>query len=264
MFKRLIAQKDNMYYYLLHRYGNDFCIDGRDYKVYTNKQMLEQAEYDLYHSMFYSHRNCEPEDLLNEWQQNAANRNLFFDSKQLKQLLTYDIYFIRDIIRSNNLNPDDINLPDVYYDEFMRKQARLKKRAMNVENLSNNIFNNLGRDGRDLLKKIEEYKYSIVQQKELVVDDKSQKQIQKCIDDLDNVSAFIYNFVYDLENYNNVDEYDKRLEFSVPENAEEDIEVEQPEPEIEEEPTEENEEDIDMEDNPFADAEMNDENFDEE
>lgn len=131
--------------------------------------------------------------------------------------------------------------------------------AIDTNMLSNNVFNDLGVDGRNLLKQIEQYKYKITQAKELVADDKSQQRIQKCIDDLDNVSAFVYSFVYDLENYNNVDEYDKQIEYNVPENIDEDITIEQQEVPIENADNES--EDIDTDMDPFAQAEENDENF---
>lgn len=97
----------------------------------------------------------------------------------------------------------------------MSKFKRLIK-ADNLNNVYKNIFKNLGKDGREVLKQIENYKYKISQNKEILSDEKSSKQLDKCIEDLNNVSAFMYSFIFDLENFDIVDDYDKQIEFSLP------------------------------------------------
>jgi len=130
-----------------------------------------------------------------------------------------------------------------------------------LQQIENNVFTTLGKDGRNILKAINDYKYKVSQFSEIVADEKGKKKIQQCIQDLDNVSAFIYSFVYDLENYELVEDYDKKIEFTVPQDIDNDVEIEQPEEEIVDENTEIDEE-ITEEDNPFAQAEENDMNFD--
>lgn len=97
----------------------------------------------------------------------------------------------------------------------MSKMKRLI-RADNLTNVYKNTFKNLGKDGRKLLKQVEEYKYKVNQAKNIFNDDKMVKQVEKCIEDLNNVSAFIYDFVFDLENYDIVDNHDRQIEFTVP------------------------------------------------
>lgn len=252
--KGFVLDKPDIYTYLVRVYGHGFCIDGSDYKVYTKRQMYQKAVEDVQTGLSGFNN---ADDLIKAWKVNKDYQyNLYFDNKDLQSILDYDIVFIHDIIQANDINADDIDLNEVYMLDYAKTKRRLVH-AVDVNQLSVNVFNELGTDGRDLLKQIEKYKYKITQTKELVVDEKSQKQIQKCIDDLDNVSAFVYNFVYDLENHEHVNDYDKQIEYTVPENADEEIEVEQEVDDTVEETTEE----TDMEDDSFAQAEENDEDF---
>lgn len=148
------------------------------------------------------------------------------------------------------------------------KRLKYKTTLADLQQIQDNVFNTLGKDGRDVLKVIDDYKYKIAQFSEIVADEKGKKKISECIKDLDNVSAFIYSFVYELENYELVEDFDKKLEFDVPEDIEEDIEVEEVE-EVKDADTEDivdenTEEDFDFdEENPFEQAAQNDENFEE-
>ncbi len=137
-----------------------------------------------------------------------------------------------------------------------------------LQQIQNNVFSTLGKEGRNVLKNINDYKYKVTQFKEIVVNDKDKKQIEKCIKDLDNVSAFIYSFVYELENYELVEDFDKKLDFTVPDDVDEDaIELVEEEPVEEdmEEPTdeEENEDSEEPDFSAFDEAAANDEDFEE-
>ena len=105
----------------------------------------------------------------------------------------------------------------------------MKRLVRRADDLYKTIFKNLGKDGRKLLKEIENYKYKITQSLNMVNDEKVNKKIQKYVDDLNNMSAFCYSFVFDMENYNIVDDnYNKQIEFSAPkeEELEENLEEE--------------------------------------
>lgn len=104
----------------------------------------------------------------------------------------------------------------------------MKRLVRRADDLYKTIFKNLGKDGRKLLKEIENYKYKITQSLNMVNDEKINKKIQKYVDDLNNMSAFCYSFVFDMENYNIVDNYNKQIEFSAPkeEELEENLEEE--------------------------------------
>lgn len=108
----------------------------------------------------------------------------------------------------------------------MRKFKRLI-RADNLTNVYKSTFKNLGKDGRELLKQVEEYKYKMNQSKNVFNDEKFIKKIDKYIEDLNNVSAFIYDFVFELENQDIVDDYDRQIEFTVPKEKVEDTEQEE-------------------------------------
>lgn len=143
------------------------------------------------------------------------------------------------------------------------KRLIARKTLADLQNIEQNVFTTLGQDGRNILKAINDYKYKVSQFSEIVADEKGKKKIKECIKDLDNVSAFIYSFVYDLENYELVEDYDKRIEFTVPEDMDKDIDLQPEEEEIVEET---NEEEVDEEnpfgdENPFDQAEENDEEF---
>ena len=97
----------------------------------------------------------------------------------------------------------------------------MKRLVRRADDLYKTIFKNLGKDGRKLLKEIENYKYKITQSLNMVNDEKINKKIQKYVDDLNNMSAFCYSFVFDMENYNIVDDnYNKQIEFSAPKEEE--------------------------------------------
>ena len=97
----------------------------------------------------------------------------------------------------------------------------MKRLVRRADDLYKTIFKNLGKDERKLLKEIENYKYKITQSLNMVNDEKVNKKIQKYVDDLNNMSAFCYSFVFDMENYNIVDDnYNKQIEFSAPKEEE--------------------------------------------
>ena len=97
----------------------------------------------------------------------------------------------------------------------------MKRLVRRADDLYKTIFKNLGKDGRKLLKEIENYKYKITQSLNMVNDEKINKKIQKYVDDLNNMSAFCYSFVFDMENYNIVDDnYNQQVEFSAPKEEE--------------------------------------------
>lgn len=149
-----------------------------------------------------------------------------------------------------------------------KRLLRQKITLADINQITNNVFTNLGKDGREILKAIENYKYKVSQFSQIVADEKGKKKIEDCIQDLDNVSAFIYSFVYDLENYELVEDYDKQIEFDVPEDIDEDVEIEQEE-DVEEDMENEDTEGIDEDmpdfgdENPFDEAAENDEDFEE-
>ena len=154
----------------------------------------------------------------------------------------------------------------------------MKRLVRRADDLYKTIFKNLGKDGRKLLKEIENYKYKITQSLNMVNDEKINKKIQKYVDDLNNMSAFCYSFVFDMENYNIVDDnYNKQIEFSAPkeeeleesweaeniDNTSNDNQIDDIQNNEEEEMDDENkEEDEETDDNEFEE-ENNEENIDE-
>ena len=155
----------------------------------------------------------------------------------------------------------DIYEFDTYIEENNLERVASKSRLIKANNIDSKTYENLGKDGRELLENIEEYKKKISDSKNLMFNEKDQKKLEKCIDDLDNVSAFIYSFVYDLENSEVVDDYDRKIEFNVDEDIDEDVEV----PDIEEETPEESsmnepggEGISENSENPFTEANEND------
>jgi hypothetical protein len=86
-----------------------------------------------------------------------------------------------------------------------------------------NTFLELGKEGREILRSLDEYRYKVSKSKGIINnDEKMAKKLEECIEDLNHVSAYIYDFVFELENYEIVDETDsaKQLEFSKPEKPE--------------------------------------------
>lgn len=93
---------------------------------------------------------------------------------------------------------------------------RLIRRSDDISKIYKNMLNNLGKDGRELLKQVENYKFKISKSINILNDEKIQKDIKKCVEDLSNVSAFIYDFVFDLENYDIVDtNFNRQIEFTI-------------------------------------------------
>ena len=165
----------------------------------------------------------------------------------------------------NKIQPYSESAERVYPLLKLTKAANKKKIIADINDIGNNVFENLGEDGRKLLQQIENYKYKMNDSKNLLINEKDQKKLEKSIQDLDNVSAFISDFVYELENYEIVDQVDKKLEFKVEDEIDEDIEL----PEFEEDdsldeenlPENENTEDFE---NPFDQANKNDQQMIEE
>jgi len=161
------------------------------------------------------------------------------------------------------------------------KEKRLK-RLIKANNVYDSVFKNLGKDGRDVLKIIEDYKYKVIQSLNIVTNDEQlSNKMEKYVEDLNNVSAFFYSFVFDMENYDIVDDCDKQIEFDVPkEETENEEETNNEETDIENVDNENNnveddnvdtennndEEDTDNEDNIDSEDEMidNEENEDNE
>jgi hypothetical protein len=104
-----------------------------------------------------------------------------------------------------------------------RNIKRLIRQADGLSKIYKNTFNELGKEGREILRNLDEYRYKISKSKGIVNnDEKMAKKLEECIEDLNHVSAYIYDFIFELENYEIVDESDsaKQLEFSKPENPE--------------------------------------------
>ena len=113
------------------------------------------------------------------------------------------------------------------------------------------VFNNLSKEGRNILKELQLYKSKVAQSLNVIIDEKSQKKIQDCAQSLENMMAYIYNIVYDLENYEFIEPYDKQTEFTVPEDKDTDNEIDNEEDNTDDNIEEDNdntEEDNDYED----------------
>lgn len=138
---------------------------------------------------------------------------------------------------------------------------------MNI-NTFENTLSQLSSKGREVLKSIEDYKFTVEQTTRLLANDQhlAQKIIQKK-KILDQAAGLIYSVVFDIENIDITQEYNDQAQEvengpeNLPQNSEESIPENQtektPDENIEEKPTEEKPEEEESEEKPVDKREKN-------